>query len=64
MNKNQIACMEHALRNQNRYYTEHTDADWNDLAKKGFASKHTGWEPTMAYFHVTAAGKKALGELV
>jgi hypothetical protein len=63
MNKNQIGCMEHALKNQNRFYAEANDKDWNDLVEKGNATKHAGWADSMAYFRVTAEGKKALREI-
>lgn len=62
MNKNQIGCVEHALKNQNRFYAESNDKDWNDLVEKGYATKHPGWEDSMAYFRVTGNGKKALSE--
>lgn len=60
MNKNQIADMEHALKNGNRFYTEANNKDWNELVRTGLASKHPGWESGMAYFRVTDQGKEAL----
>jgi hypothetical protein len=63
MNKTQIGDMEHALRNQNRFYTESKDKNWNELVEKGYAIKHPGWEEDMAYFRVTGEGKKALTDL-
>lgn len=60
INKNQVGCMEHALSNGNRFYTESNDRDWNALVEKGFATKHVGWEESMSYFRVTSEGKKAL----
>lgn len=60
MNKNQIGDMEHALRNSNRFYIEANDKNWNDLVNKGYATKHAGWEESMAYFKVTDEGKAAL----
>lgn len=61
MNKNQIGDVEHALKNGNRFYTEANDKGWNDLVSKGYATKHPGWEDDMAYYKVTAEGKKACG---
>jgi hypothetical protein len=60
LNKVQIEDIEHALRNGNRFYTEENDRNWNELVKKGFATKHPGWETDMAYFKVTNDGKEAL----
>jgi hypothetical protein len=60
MNKTQIGDMEHALRNQNRFYAEANSKNWNDLVEKGYAIKRAGWEASMAYFQVTSEGKKAL----
>lgn len=62
MNKTQIGDVEHALRNGNRFYTEANDKNWNDLVQKGYATKHGGWEKSMAYFRVTGEGKQALNE--
>lgn len=59
MNKNQISNIAHALKNGNRFYTEANDADWNDLVDKGYATKHAGWEESMAYFKVTKEGANA-----
>ncbi|WP_163113715.1 hypothetical protein [Bacillus velezensis] len=56
----QINDMKHALRNGNRFYAESNNENWNDLVSKGFATKHPGWEDGMAYFRVTATGKKKL----
>lgn len=60
LNKNQIGDVEHALRNGNRFYTDANNKDWNDLVEKGYANKHGGWEESMAYYKITAEGKKAL----
>lgn len=60
MNKNQIEDVGHALRNGNRFYTDADDKDWNNLVEKGYATKHGGWEESMAYYKVTADGKNAL----
>lgn len=64
MNENQMFIVGHALNNQNRFYTERTDPDWNDLVTKGLASKHPGWEEDMAYYRVTEEGRKVYGELL
>lgn len=63
MNKNQIGDMEHAIKNQGRFYTSVDDKDWNDLVEKGYATKHGGWEDSMAYYKPTSAGKAVLKEL-
>lgn len=62
MNKEQIIVMEHALKNGNRFYTESNDTHWNDLVKKGYATKQAGWEDDMSYFRVSREGKEALNE--
>jgi hypothetical protein len=43
---------------RNRFYTEATDANWNDLVDKGLAKKSKGWEEDMAYFHLTIEGAR------
>lgn len=63
MNENQIGIMEHAIRNQNRFYAEADNKDWNDLVAKGYATKRGGWEDSMSYFCPTSEGKAALSEL-
>jgi len=60
LNVIQVDYMNHALRNQNRFYTEANDSHWNELVQAGFATKHPGWEEDMAYFQVTAEGKEVL----
>lgn len=60
LNVIQVDYMNHALRNQNRFYTEANDSHWNELVQAGFATKRPGWEEDMAYFQVTAEGKEAL----
>lgn len=60
MDKNQIGDMEHALKNDNRFYTKANDKVWNDLVANGCATKHPGWESDMAYFRVTNEGQEAL----
>ena len=64
MNKNQIGNMEHAIRNQNRFYTDANNKDWNDLVEKGYATKRPGWDDKSAYFCPTSEGKAKLQELV
>lgn len=63
MNQNQIEDMEHAIRNQNRFYTDANDKDWNDLVAKGYATKRAGWDSESAYFIPTSEGKAALQSL-
>ncbi|MED3575797.1 hypothetical protein [Cytobacillus praedii] len=60
MNKTQIEMMEHAIKNQGRYYTDADCKHWNDLVEKGFASKRPGWDKESAYFLPTAAGREAM----
>jgi len=55
--------MKHALRNQNRFYTESNCVNWNELVEKGYATKRGGWEEDMSYFMVTEEGKAALKEV-
>jgi hypothetical protein len=62
LNKNQIAWIKHALKNQNRFYTDRLNKDWNDLVEKGYAIKRAGWEDDMAYFRVTPEGEKVFNE--
>lgn len=64
MNKNQIGDMEHAIKNQNRFYTDANDKDWNDLVDKGYATKRGGWDERSAYFCPTIEGKVALREIL
>ncbi|MNY76011.1 hypothetical protein D3C86_2154620 [compost metagenome] len=63
MNKNQIDKMQHAIRNQGRYYTDADNKDWNELVEKGYATKRPGWDDDSAYFCPTIAGKAALREV-
>ena len=63
MNNNQIGCVEHSLRNGNRFYGESDDKDLNELVTKRYMSKHPGWEESMSYYRVTSEGKKALSEV-
>jgi hypothetical protein len=63
VNKNQIGDMEHAIKNQNRFYTDANDKDWNDLVDKGYATKRAGWDESSAYYIPTSEGKAALREL-
>ncbi|WP_454844374.1 hypothetical protein [Priestia megaterium] len=59
LNVIQVDQMNHALRNQNRFYTETNDSHWNELVQANLATKHPGWEEDMSYFRVTAEGKEA-----
>lgn len=49
-NNNQVGCIEYTLMNQKRFYTESDEHDWNDLVKKGNATKHPGWIKTCHTF--------------
>lgn len=60
MNKNQINMMEHAIRNQGRYYTDENCKDWNELVLRGYATKRGGWNSKSAYFLPTSKGKAQL----
>ncbi|CAH1205776.1 hypothetical protein PAECIP111893_02415 [Paenibacillus plantiphilus] len=64
MNKTQIDEMEHAIRNQNRFYTDADNKNWNDLVEKGYATKRPGWDDRSAYFCPTSEGIAALRDLV
>lgn len=57
MNENQISDVKHALKNGNRFYTDATHKDWNELVDKGYATKHPGWDEKSAYYRVTDEGK-------
>ncbi len=63
MNKTQIGDMEHAIRNQNRFYGDANDKNWNDLVGKGYATKRAGWDDRSAYYSPTSEGKAALREV-
>jgi len=63
LNQTQVDNMKHALRNQNRFYTESNCVNWNELVEKGYATKRGGWEEDMSYFMVTEEGKAALKEV-
>lgn len=60
MNKYQMDEMEHAIRNQNRFYGDADDTNWNDLVAKGYAEKRPGWNEKSAYYIPTSQGKAAL----
>jgi len=59
LNVIQVDQMNHALGNQNRFYTETNDSHWNELVQADLTTKHLGWEEDMSYFRVTAEGKEA-----
>ncbi|WP_078597142.1 hypothetical protein [Evansella clarkii] len=60
----QVSLVKHALKNGNRFYAEANNKEWNDLVNKGYATKHRGWEDSMAYFRVTAEGEKIFFSVV
>lgn len=64
MNENQISMMEHAMKNQNRFYAGVNNIDWNDLVSKGYATKRGGWDEDSAYYIPTSEGQAKLKELV
>lgn len=63
MNEIQIDDVRHALKNGNRFYTDIDEPNWNDLVKRGYATKGAGWDEESAYYFVTGAGKKLFAEL-